>query len=630
METSITKDQISNDANIHESVVSSRFVIKKCLAESGTSRVYLANDTLFSSPVVLKFIHKHLIDDPNTHAIAIREAKLSKQLYHPGVIKVYDLRKHKGEHYLVMEYVKGESLSVLQTRMRFDYNYLMVVLAPLVEALNYLHRSGVVHSDIKPSNIIVTPSGQIKIIDLANCRQDSLSKKPRVLISDDCFFGYSLDYSSPQVVNDERATTSDDVFSLACVVYELLEGTSPIAAEKSKSSLVASVKKPGAITGPQWRVMQKALSEDDKQRYHSVNEFFQDFQRARHVIPRRVSYFVAFCIVFGLSMMGWQKFTDFSQKAAKYRHFYENSQAAESVEKSIVEHLPLERYKYLDAVSSLPSEKHQSVLSSLYQPVVLPIIYEVDKQLLSVGSVPNFDVLEQKIASLQRFYTNDPQLEALSIKLSEEKTSLINGFYVDLSNILSAQEFNPSAAVEFLSVYKKLQLLGASTELVSPTSSQLSHYADYVQELSDGSDWILLEESYEFARILSAILPDYLAQWSPQGIQYARDVKRMNAYILNETHNDPFPQDVFERLMGEELYQLETVSDQGWLNKDIFNNVDKWLAIKEKYRVPDNFLPLIKIKRILLDKINAKVQFHLNRNQVVAAGKLTALLNKLS
>ena len=486
---------------------SSRFKVCRCLSEGGTSQLYLAVDTFIDSTyVVLKCIRQAILQSESSREIASRELAIARQLSHPNLVTIYELyresklnKNSKGE-YLVMEYLSGVSLKDLLSRQRVRYSSAVSVLRPLVDVIEYLHQQGVVHSDIKPSNIMITRDNKVKLIDLANCRRDSHNSKPAVTINNDHFFGYSLDYSSPQVISDQPATTGDDVFSLACVLYELLEGRSPISAGSiiSTSSIpagiptgvvsiraastdtastdtasmaaatpsmpVTSSKKPALINYWQWLVLKKGMAVDNNRRYQSVRSFYRRFIFARY-FPAILLCGVLLLSALGFTGFKWWHSTVSYDTQSVYQEVYQQQDEMDGVINLIRSQLPVERHQWLYRLRPFPDLLQQGALSLLYSDVVDPIVDFVKTSISRPNTIPDFDKLNSIVDDLLTFYPHSKDLDRLKDLLIDEQQVFIENLTFKLSNIVSGGEYHLAKSYEVATIFEKLAKLGVSSKV---------------------------------------------------------------------------------------------------------------------------------------------------------------------
>ncbi|MGH1485294.1 MAG: serine/threonine-protein kinase [Cellvibrionaceae bacterium] len=612
---------------------SPRFSVQSQIAEGGTSALYLAKDTLLnSSLVVLKNINSSLLRSAATQDIASREVAIAKQLSHPNLIKIYDIRRSKKVDYIVMEYLPGSSLKdLLSRRSRLDYASAMTVLRQLVSVLNYLHRQGVVHSDVKPSNIIVTNAGDVKLIDLANCRRDANNPAPEVQITGNHFFGYSLDYSSPQVISDKPATTSDDVFSLSCVLYELMAGKSPIPSEKQSTDMsLSSVAKPKSINYLQWAVLKRGMSADHRKRYSSVAQFYRRFTLAKYVTPIALSSVLFFALA-AFAVMNIGPPTDHLNNDLSIQNAaYEQQLSVEKTISVILSEKPMERYRSLGQLEVFPPLLREGALSELYKDVVMPIVGYVESAILVQKGIPDFDVLHSYLDEILVFYPRSKDLASLKNTLFEEQRMLVDGLSVQLSEIISGDRYTAIQGGEVNRLVGQLADLGVSVKGGFLQAGYGESYAGYVSKALTANNWAAIADAHDFASVVGRYLPEFNVTWKSVDNNLLRSSREFSNYVNSGDQSTvAFPEDAVAYLSQKEWKSLQNAIKRSWYNKDISVRVDELLALKVQYKMPVDSPLYQKMVKVLNNKINQKIKFHKTKSQRVSAKNLADLSKKL-
>ncbi|MCP5364185.1 MAG: protein kinase [Hyphomicrobiales bacterium] len=263
-----------------------RFVLEEKLGEGGMGRIFKALDLLRQEArdrepyVAIKFVSDAFRRQPISFIALQREAKKAQMLTHPNIVRVYDFDRDGPLIYLVMEYLSGTALS---RTIRSPANNgvpmrdALKIIEPVASALAFAHKNGIVHLDIKPSNIILTRDGNVKVIDFGIARA---FRRPNQADADTVFDPGLLGaltavYASPDTIDGLEPDPRDDVFSLAIVTYELLTGRHPFNRDPSTKAR-AQRRAPAHLAKlgrRQWAALRRGLSFDREQRTHSVEEF---------------------------------------------------------------------------------------------------------------------------------------------------------------------------------------------------------------------------------------------------------------------------------------------------------------------------------------------------------------------
>ncbi len=264
------------------------------LGAGGMGEVYRATDTRLDRTVAIKVLPEHLADDPQRRERFEREARAVSSLNHPHICTLHDIGEQDGIHYLVMEYVEGDTLQQRLEKGRLPLDQALEYAIQIADALDKAHRQGVVHRDLKPGNIMLTKSGT-KLLDfgLAKLKGDAadvspLSQMPTQdaaapLTAEGTILG-TLQYMAPEQLEGREADARTDIFAFGAVVYELV--TSKKAFEgASQASLIAAIIEREAQPLNQFqpripraldRVVRRCLAKDPDERWQSAYDLMHE------------------------------------------------------------------------------------------------------------------------------------------------------------------------------------------------------------------------------------------------------------------------------------------------------------------------------------------------------------------
>jgi len=266
------------------SVLRDRFLLQKKISGGSMGVVYKALDRRLAeangvnSAVAIKVLSPQLSKDGNALRALQQEAAKGRCLSHPNIVRFIDLDREEDLYFIVMEWLDGKSLADIlddSSTKKIDKEMALDIIKQLGKALNYAHRLGVVHADVKPGNIILSPSGEVKLFDfgIARVRQkrtDAPSECDPAMLG-----AVTPAYSSMQVLTGEEPVASDDVFSLACLMYRLIAGYRVFgprnAAEAADEGM--EPQRPQGLNDTEWRALRKALSYSRVSRFESPKEF---------------------------------------------------------------------------------------------------------------------------------------------------------------------------------------------------------------------------------------------------------------------------------------------------------------------------------------------------------------------
>lgn len=277
-------------------LVDQRFIVKQLLGVGGWSRVYLAHHKRLDCPIVLKVLHGHLVAETDKLKRFQREVEISTRMRHPNIGEVIDFGVlPAGQPFLVMEYLTGETLNtLLAQRGHLDWQTVVQIVNQAAEGFAYAHEQGIIHRDVKPSNLLLTDEGKVKVLDfglakavlLDNNRVTSLTKTGQTM--------GTPEYMSPEQCLGQTLSTASDVYSLGLVAYELLTGTKAVSGTTTYEIMKQHVDKPPppfkdslSIPAAVQEAVLIALNKNPKGRYNSMRAMKAAFDESS--LPSSVS-----------------------------------------------------------------------------------------------------------------------------------------------------------------------------------------------------------------------------------------------------------------------------------------------------------------------------------------------------
>jgi serine/threonine protein kinase/tetratricopeptide (TPR) repeat protein len=264
-----------------DSIVAHYRIIEK-IGEGGMGVVYRAHDERLGRDVALKSLPLELLTDESARKRLIREARTASALNHPNICTIHDVGEAAGQNYIVMEYVKGDSLSQQIREGGLPVETVIRYGEQISDALAHAHEHGIVHRDLKSANIVITPDGRVKVLDFGLAKRDAvegISGKTQSLQSqsgEDAMAG-TLHYMAPEVFHGEAPDSRCDIWSLGVVLYEMAAGKRPFTGRTSyelTSAILHDSPPPmSAKIGPGLRaVIDRCLAKEPGQRYQRASE----------------------------------------------------------------------------------------------------------------------------------------------------------------------------------------------------------------------------------------------------------------------------------------------------------------------------------------------------------------------
>ena len=267
-------------------VFNSRYEIGGMIGTGGMADVYIAEDIRLHRKVAVKILRSDLARDPAFISRFRKEALAAGGLNNPGIVSVFDFGEDGSESYIVMELVKGHTLrQILQSGEKIPEDEAVGIVVDVLEALKYSHAQGIIHRDIKPGNIMITDLGQVKVMDFGIAR--ALDDIGATMTNTWNVVG-TAQYLSPEQATGEYADARSDIYSVGCLMYELLVGRPPFIGDTPVSIAFQHVSAP--LTPPAdinpdidtnlATIIEVALHKDPQDRYQDADAMLDDLKRA--------------------------------------------------------------------------------------------------------------------------------------------------------------------------------------------------------------------------------------------------------------------------------------------------------------------------------------------------------------
>lgn len=270
---------------IHRRSSDERFVIKTRLGHGGMGEVFLAEDRALRRRVAMKAIRPEHSQDTEFRRRLHKEAEQASQLDDEHIARIYDIAEHDGQLFVIMEYVEGQTLRAklgepLATEEFFS------IAEQCLGALAAAHRRGILHCDLKPENLMITPNGQVKILDFGFARQMTTDETRDTTELTTPVLGGTLAYMAPEVLLGKTPDQRADIFSMGVVLYEALSGQHPFRAGPAAATAGRILQQdlgplPGGVPLGLRPVITRMLEKDPERRYQSCADALADI-RAVH------------------------------------------------------------------------------------------------------------------------------------------------------------------------------------------------------------------------------------------------------------------------------------------------------------------------------------------------------------
>ncbi len=273
------------------SLLNGRYKLDRILGRGGMAEVWRARDLRLSRDVAIKRLRVDLASDPTFQARFRKEAHSAASLNHPNIVAVYDTGEEPDENsdasipYIVMELVEGRTLrDVLREGRKIIPQRALEFTSGVLAALAYSHRSGIVHRDIKPANVMLTKDGTVKVMDFGIAR--AVADTSATMTQTAAVIG-TAQYLSPEQARGEKVDNRSDLYSVGCLLYELLTSEPPFQGDSPVSVAYQHVrevpeppsKRDSEVTSEMDAITMKALAKAPADRYQSAIEMRDDVRR---------------------------------------------------------------------------------------------------------------------------------------------------------------------------------------------------------------------------------------------------------------------------------------------------------------------------------------------------------------
>lgn len=616
--------------------IKQRYVLEDKIGSGGMSDIYRATDLFLQQAgvadctVAIKVLQQQFVNQSEALQLLLQEAHKTQQLSHPNIVRVFDVDCEQQHYFIVMEFLDGESLEQVIKRYKpkgLPLKSAIKLLQQIADALSFAHQIGIVHADLKPANIMVNRSGTVKVLDFGVSQQLQLNHDIYAAeqhSNSAPLSGFTPAYASPQLLAGKTPTVSDDVFSFACLCYELLSSKHPferLPADQAQQQQ-KRVAKPAHLHLLHWQALKKALQFTPEQRNISVQQLMQ---RLQFNIWQPLGISAA---LIAIAFAGWQYHHGQQQQLAVYSAKAEHAEQQQALFQQLNS---ADAVQILQAMADteLPAYLQQAVLRNQQTAVLGHFEQQID-QLISDRSFnyPNYPEIERVLAQASALYPDSHFLAQISSSMARSKQTALDVLRNQMNQLLLEQQYQRQA--QGTDPYKILAELARidSSYILRPDDAEAAAYMAAYQQAVAANDAAALQHLIAIGQQLftrhSTTKP--LVQ---QGEKLAQAVDAMAAYrqAIADGSAAKFPYQaavLFYQHSFDLLQQELDASNKAAEVDVVYDKLQQFNSV-----VPADFSLHVSLRRQLADKYLSLSAALLQSNQVRTAERLMRRANEL-
>jgi len=626
----------SKTCNLTGTKLNNRYLIEEKIGSGGMSDVYKARDLYLEkadieeSLVAIKVLQSEISDISDATQLLIKEAKKTQLLSHPNIISVFDVDFDGKYHYIVMEWLDGEPLDQIIKRakpMGLPYKGVKNIVDQVALALSYAHTSGIVHTDLKPANIMLTRNGTIKVFDFGvaqalKAKQDAYALEESVTNSD--IAGFTPAYASKEQLNGEPSSPSDDLFSFACIVYELLSSKHPYNRKAANEVNLEqfSLKKPSNINFLSWIALKSALALTKKDRTKDVSTFHTALNRK--VLPKTLSFAASIALLSMISVA----YTEQNHKIETLQSRLDNQSRNFSDLMSLGK---LSTTQLLSKYDSFPEDKliaREALMRQHQQRVIDIFETKIDKVSKNFNNkYKNYDEINDILNDALKYYPDSMRLAHMKQAEETSKKSITDALSDRLELLLSQARYHETHNNNISQLIDDLAFLDQDFKFIPTEASFLlfqtnfndavtKHYVTEIDRLIDIANLTLV--NFDQAKPLLAFAQDM-----------KKSVKILAKYNLDHAKNSETP---YPSAAAEVFYLKTFESFQSEIK--IATDHHQLQKIAEKIQIitsqlPNDFKHSLKIKKLVASGYLSYANKLMEKKRFLEAQKLVKKGNTL-
>lgn len=617
-----------------------RYLLEDQIGRGGMCDIYRARDLLLEqngikdNHIAVKLLQPHLQDHPQARHLLIAEARKSQQLSHPNIIRVFSFGHEALESrdsactFLVMEWLDGETLDLVIKRSRprgLNYEGAMQILRQIAAALDYASSQGVVHADLKPSNVMLTRDGHIKVLDFGVAGSDPLHQDIYAVPDNDAtepVQGYTPAYASPQLLAGNKPTHRDDIYSFCCIAYELLTSKHPFQRQPADKAQQQKLRAdaPAALSSKRWAQLKQGLAFEERKRPAQLLTLLNLMEQPA-AWPRLAGWSAALVVVLAAAGMGYQQYQGYQQRLLQLdtrladSHRYDYLQGATPT-------------ALLDALAQAPADQQALVTGILQQQRARVLDYfegEVESQLQQQQSgYPDYYSVTRTVEEGLKVFPDSARLHTLLDTLQQSWRGSTQALDEQLNAMLEQGKYQTKADFDnLLTQFSGLKRLNHDYQPL-PSEKASATYQQVMQEaLSKTVDEDQLNRLRKIGETFFAGMP--VAEQSVEQVDEVQQAQQtMDAYKAARKQGQKLP---FPHAAAAIVYQEKTAALASQISAaadpEALTEAENALASYGQ-GLPSDFEPLVTLTHQLAQAYRDLAKQLINADQLREAQKAMA------
>lgn len=635
--SSIKHSTASPTVTIHEGMlIKDRYLLENKIGSGGMSDIYRATDLFLQNAgvvnctVAIKVLQQQFVDQAEALQLLLQEAHKTQQLSHPNIVRVFDVDCDQQHYFIVMEFLDGESLEQVIKRYKpkgLPLKSALKLLQQIADALNFAHKSGIVHADLKPANIMVNRAGEIKVLDFGVSQKLQLNHDIYAAEQQSQtapLSGYTPAYASPQLLSGNSPCVADDLFSFACLSYELLCSKHPFDRIPADKALQQNkqAKKPAHLNLLQWRALKRGLQFDSNKRNTRIADIIKQFKQS---IWQPSVAAAALC---ALGFAGWQYHQQLQMEVSKLTN---QSNAIQQQQLKYQQLANVPATELLAAIAQFDNNTLETEgLIRLQQNAVLQYFEQQIDSIISDRNFtyPNYPEIERLLTQANTLYPDSHYLADISTRMLRSKQTAIEVLRSQLSQQLLNKQYQPQSSE--LDPYKIIEELHRvdSNYRVEPDDAEAAIYVAAFNQAISSNDALALQQLIGIGKLLFSRHDDTAALVEKsQQLAQAVDTMAIYSQALADGKSPEFPYSAAHIFYQHSFNLMQDELESSNKPAEVDGIYDKLKLYKSL--VPSDFPLNVALRRKLADKYLSLSTELLKSNQVRTAERLMLRANEL-